>query len=120
MIERLKADFIFNDERGTLTQLIHTGFSQINVITSKAGIIRGGHYHELNKEAFYIIQGKCLVTASRDGKTESCVFEAGDMFQISEYVIHDFEYLEDTVLVSMYSRGVELGDGKMDIITPNR
>ncbi len=118
LIERLTPDFIHNDDRGTLTQLIRRGYSQVNVITSKGGVIRGGHYHELNTEAFYIVSGRCLVTARKDGDKETAEFKAGDFFRVGPYVTHDFEYLEDSVLVTMYSLGVELGGDRKDSYVP--
>ncbi len=118
LIERLKPDFTHKDDRGTLTQLIRRGYSQINVITSKGGVFRGGHYHELNTEAFYIVSGRCRVTARKDGETETVEFSSGDFFRVGPYVTHDFDYLEDSVLVTMYSLGVELDDGKMDSYVP--
>lgn len=115
LIDRIKPDFIHEDERGTLTQLVRRGYSQINVITSKGGSFRGGHFHKLNTEIFYIISGKCKVTARRNGKKESELFQEGDFFRIGPYIEHDFEYYEDTILVSMYSLGVEIGDRSLDI-----
>ena len=115
MIEILKPDFQFGDERGFLTQLVREGYKQVNVITSKAGAKRGGHYHKLNREAFYIVSGSLDVTVRKDDKSEEYHFGPGDMFLIHPPVAHDFSYVEDTVLVSLYDRGVELGDGKMDI-----
>lgn len=114
LIEQLSTDFEHQDDRGTLVQLARKGYSQINVITSKSGVFRGGHYHKLNTEAFYIVQGRCIVTARKDGAEERKEFSAGDFFRVGPYVSHDFDYVEDTVLVSMYSLGVELDDGKMD------
>ena len=114
LIERLNTDFEHKADRGTLVQLVRKGYSQINVITSKSGVFRGGHFHKLNTEAFYIIEGKCIVTARKDGAEERQEFSAGDFFRVGPYVSHDFDYVEDTVLVSMYSLGVELDDGKMD------
>lgn len=35
MLSRKKVDFQFMDDRGTLVQLIHDGYKQINVIISK-------------------------------------------------------------------------------------
>ena len=58
MIEFIKPDFSFADERGALTQLCREGWKQINVTSSKAGVFRGGHYHKNNKEAFYIIKDR--------------------------------------------------------------
>lgn len=114
LIERLKTNFEFKDERGTLTQLVRRGYSQVNFITSKGGVFRGGHYHKMNTEAFYIIQGRCKVTARKNGEEETQEFVAGDFFQIGPYVSHDFDYIEDSALISMYSLGVELENGEMD------
>lgn len=114
LIEKLKTDFEFTDDRGTLTQLVRRGYSQVNVITSKGGMLRGGHYHKLNTEAFYIVSGSCRVTARKDDIQESFEFKAGEFFRVSPYVYHNFYYYEDTVLVSMYSLGVELEDGTKD------
>ena len=114
LIERIKPDFEHVDERGTLTQLVRRGYSQINVVTSKGGIFRGGHYHKMNTEAYYVICGKCKVTARRDGEEESDIFVAGDFFRIGPYVTHDFDYIDDSILVTMYSLGVEFDDGSMD------
>ena len=55
MITVIKPDFVFEDERGSLVQLVHEGYKQINVVTSKAGVKRGRHYHKLNREGFYVV-----------------------------------------------------------------
>ena len=115
LIEILQTDFEFKDERGTLIQLFNGGYSQVNVITSLSGEKRGGHYHKLNAEAFYIVSGRCQVTARTCKEVEVIEFSAGDFFRIAPYIVHDFLYLEDCVLVSMYSLGVELGNDKKDI-----
>lgn len=108
-------DFVHEDNRGTLNQLVREGFSQVNVITSKKGAARGGHYHKRNTEAFYIISGNVTVTFSDGTAEEACSFGPGSFFEIPAYVRHSFDFLEDTVLVSMYSRGVEDQDGGKDI-----
>lgn len=108
-------DFIFGDDRGKLVQLVHDGFKQVNVITSKAGFKRGGHYHKLNTEAFYIVSGSFELVTRYEGKEEKQTFKAGDMFSIPPLVAHDFIYQEDTILVSMYDKGVELDENEKDI-----
>ena len=113
MLKILPLDFSFSDERGTITQLIHEGYRQINVITSKAGVFRGGHYHKCNQEAFYIVSGLVMVTVNEKEYT----FHSGDFFGIDAYDMHSFSFLEDTVLVSMYSDGVEHPHGSKDIYT---
>lgn len=115
MIEILKPDFEFEDERGKLTQLVNKGFKQINVIESKAGVLRGGHFHKVNREAFFIIEGFLELTAIKADKEIKYKFGKGDMFLIPELVSHDFYFITDTVLVSMYDNGVELDNGEKDI-----
>lgn len=111
MLKTIKTDFHFIDERGTIVQLIHQGYRQINVITSKRGVVRGGHYHKQNEEAFYVISGELEVVVNG----ESFHFGSGDFFGIEVNDMHSFHFLEDTILVSMYSDGVELEDGTKDI-----
>lgn len=113
MLKVIKPDFLFTDERGALVQLIHKGYKQVNVITTKKGAFRGGHYHKENKEAFYVISGKLEVVVE-ERKFSFCV---GDFFSIDANDMHSFKFLEDTTLVSMYSKGVELENGKKDIYT---
>lgn len=113
MLKKMAIDFHFEDDRGSIVQLIHQGYAQINVITSKKGVFRGGHYHKENEEAFYIVSGKLEVTVNK----ETVVFTNGDFFGIEANDIHSFNFLEDTTLVSMYSHGVEKADGTKDIYT---
>ena len=118
LVEMLSPDFEFEDTRGKITQLVHQGFSQVNVITTKAGVFRGGHYHKENEEAFFIVSGKCVVIAEdKEGNKEKYEFKSGDMFLIEPFVMHSFDYPKDTLLVSMYSKGYELGDGRVDSYT---
>lgn len=113
MLKIIETDFSFTDNRGTIVQLIHDGYRQINVISSKKGVERGGHYHKKNEEAFYIVSGKLEVTVNG---TSRC-FKEGDFFGIEAHDMHSFVFLEDTVLVSMYSNGVEMEDGTKDIFS---
>lgn len=116
MIKILKPDFVFEDERGSLVQLVREGYRQINVVTSKAGVERGRHFHALNREGFYVVEGSFTVEARLGEKKELFSFRKGDMFIIEPNVVHTFDYLEDSVLVAFYDRGVELPDGTKDII----
>ncbi len=113
MLKIIKTDFEFSDERGNITQLIHDGYRQINVITSKKGVFRGGHFHKENDEAFYIISGQLEVEVNG----VKHIFADGDFFGIEPFDIHSFNFLEDTILVSMYSNGVEKENGEKDIYT---
>ena len=116
LITRLTPDFVFEDDRGVLTQLVSDGYRQVNVVFSKQGTVRGGHYHKENVEALYVISGELTVEASLDGEKQSERFSAGDMFLLSPGTVHSMTYIKDTFLVVMYDKGVENPDGTKDII----
>ena len=115
LIDFIEPDFIFTNESGVLKQLVHDGWKQVNVIFSKQGSVRGGHFHKYNREAFYIITGSFKLTIWKGEEKENYSIKSGDFFIIYENVLHTFEYMEDTWLVSMYSKGVELDEGVKDI-----
>lgn len=115
LIKFIKPDFEFGDNRGRLTQLVSNGWQQVNFITSLANNIRGGHYHKYNREAFYIIDGKFKLSLIKEQQTVDFIMGRGDFFIVEPYVKHVFEYIEDTNLISLYDKGVELSDGTKDI-----
>ncbi len=117
LFQIIHPEFIFEDERGCLTQLVHEGQRQVNVVTTRSGVFRGGHYHKENVETFYVAYGRFRFTAERDGKREEREFATGDMFQVYPYVLHGFEYLEDSMVVALYDKGVERTDGTLDSYT---
>lgn len=117
LVRRLEADFRHSNESGSLVQLVHEGWHQVNVLESLHNTERGGHYHKENKEAFYIIRGKLLLTLEHGDEHEETEFHEGDMFMILPYLKHRFFFLEDTLMVAMYSGMVERPDGKKDIYT---
>lgn len=118
LLEIIKPDFIFEDERGLLSQLTSEPYAQINAVFTKKGAVRGNmHYHKTTKEAFFIISGEVEVVVKFCDQEEKHTFKTGDMFKIFENVKHTFYYKEDTYLVVLYTSCVELEDGTKDIIS---
>lgn len=115
LIEFLKPDFVFENDDGSLKQLVHDGWKQVNIISSAEGSVRGGHYHKYNEEAFYIITGAFKLIVWLEDQREEYAVKAGDFFMINKNVFHTFEYTKDTWLISMYSSGVELDENTKDI-----
>ncbi|MCL2512458.1 MAG: cupin domain-containing protein [Oscillospiraceae bacterium] len=115
MLKILTPDFVFEDDRGSLVQLAHEGYTQINAVKSVKNAVRGRHYHKINKETFYIIEGRVKTRVTMGGKEEFYDFSAGDMFEILPGVLHETEFLTDCVMIVMYDKGVELPDGGKDI-----
>ncbi len=117
LIKVIKPDFVFEDERGCLAQLVHGGYKQINSVFTKKGAVRGNfHYHAETEEAFYVAGGKIKVTAVFESEKEEKEFSSGDMFLIPKNVKHCFDFIEDTFLVVLYTEPVEKDDGSKDII----
>ena len=110
-------DFQFNDARGSLVQLVHEGFSQVNVLESGAGATRGAHFHKRATEAFYVVNGSVEVTLMDKEKTECVTFRQGDFFEIFPFVLHNMHFPEDCLMIQLYSIPVENGDGTKDIFT---
>ena len=81
-IKTLFPEFLHTDERGSLTQLVSGGYSQVNILISESGVTRGGHYHKVCREAFYVIEGTVKVTAENGGELIEQIFHQGDFFEI--------------------------------------
>lgn len=109
-------DFRFADGRGSLVQLVHEGYAQINVLESKAGSTRGAHFHKRATEAFYVVNGNVEVTFIKE-TTEKVTFRPGDFFEVLPLVLHNMYFPEDCLMVQMYDIPVENEDGTKDIFT---
>lgn len=112
-----KVDFRHKDARGSLTQLIHEGYRQINVLESVKGAERGAHFHKRAVEAFYLISGSVEVEFKRKDGAEKITFREGDFFEILPFVLHNMYFPEDCLMVQMYDIPVENSDGTKDIFT---
>ncbi len=115
LVTKLNHDFKIENQKGFFIQLVHSGWSQVNVLKSPKGCNRGGHYHKINNEAFYVIEGKIKLLLEVDDKKEVSELQDGDFFMVKPYQKHLFEFLENTIMISMYDIGVENNDGSMDI-----
>ena len=115
MIEKLTPEFTHTDERGKLVQLASCGYSQVNVLYSKAGSQRGSHYHMANNEAFYVASGSVEVDTSNGKVRRRDSFSTGSFFRIVPHVKHSLCFPEDCVLVALYDKGIELDSGGKDI-----
>lgn len=114
-----KIDFSFEDTRGALTQLVHDGFKQVNVLSTNKGVLRGGHYHTKCNEAFFVINGSVETTLRKINteNIEKVLFKKGVFFEIHPNTIHSMFFPEDCLMVQMYDIPVEAEDGTKDIIT---
>jgi len=101
-----KPDFVFKDDRGSLRQITSETWKQINFNTSVAGRIRGGHYHKNNREMFFVISGKFKLSLKNGKKTVSFLMMENDFFIIEKNISHSFEFIDETLLIAAYDKGV--------------
>ena len=99
-------EFTFKDDRGILKQLIssHNGFKQLNYATSKKGVSRGGHWHEIATETFFLIRGRVKVDIKnmKTGHEQTEVFKTGDIFIVEPYEKHTVIALEDSEWMAFF------------------
>ena len=100
MIQFLKPYFSFEDERGVITGLVQEhSWKEINLVTSKKGTTRGGHYHKFCTELFIILEGKIRVHLQdvlNTDKVMTVVMLPGDAFIVETNVNHTFEIMENS------------------------
>ena len=114
----MEAEFVFKDNRGTLKQLFSSqrGWKQVNYATSKKDVARGGHYHKMVTETFYLIHGriKVMIKNVKTGREQSKIFETGDMFQIEPYDKHTLIALEDSEWIAVFDNIINNSDVHKD------
>ncbi len=112
MYSCLKPEFCYEDARGSLVQLVSGNCAQVNILRTRAGVMRGGHYHKRCAEMFYVISGSVHVTFSNGQESEERTFHTDDLFAVPPGVVHALRFPEDCVLVAIYDQPVETSKGK--------
>ena len=111
MIKILSPYFVHEDERGLITGLAQEGnWKEVNIITSKNGSRRGGHYHKQCVEMFIILSGmvKLHLQSEKDkDRVMTLVVKKGDVFIVPPMIWHTFEILEDSSWINMLSEIVK-------------
>ena len=97
---------VFEDERGEIFDLLDDeNILHIGIITSKAGTIRGNHYHKIAKQFNYILKGKAefIIRDSADpnNKAQSFILTEGDFISIPPKIIHSVRALDDLEFIDL-------------------
>lgn len=108
----LSPEFLHTDDRGSLTQLVSGGYSQINILVSNSGVTRGGHYHKICREAFYVIEGMVKVLTESSEDLNEQIFRQGDFFEIYPGTAHEMYFPKRCIMAVLYDRPIETGFGK--------
>jgi quercetin dioxygenase-like cupin family protein len=100
----------FEDSRGTITDIVEQiDFNGATIISSKAGSIRGNHYHKESVQYIYVLAGKMISRSKKMGeKLTEVVVQRGDLISHEKHEAHMFEALEDTTFLVL-SSGLRTG-----------
>ena len=100
----------FEDSRGTITDIVEQiDFNGATIISSKAGSIRGNHYHKESVQYIYVLAGKMISRSKKMGeKLTEVVVQRADLISHEKYEAHMFEALEDTTFLVL-SSGLRTG-----------
>ena len=100
-----KVEISFEDERGTISNILEEPICHVAVITSKKGSIRANHYHPKQIQHVYLING-CYESISKNlnnknTKEEKLVVEPGSLVITPPMIAHAMRFLEDSVMLNL-------------------
>ena len=100
----------FEDSRGQITDIVEQiDFNGATIISSKAGSIRGNHYHKESVQYIYVLEGKMISRSKKMGeKLTEVVVKKGDLISHDYNEAHMFEAIEDTTFLVL-SSGLRTG-----------
>jgi quercetin dioxygenase-like cupin family protein/SAM-dependent methyltransferase len=105
-IEVEKINPAFSDDRGKITDLLNRSINHVGLITTRAGSVRGEHYHKLSTQYSYILSGKfeVLVASVYNPKNvKKIILEEGELITIEPKTMHRFKAIEDAIMIDMIS-----------------
>jgi dTDP-4-dehydrorhamnose 3,5-epimerase-like enzyme len=91
----------FNDDRGTIQNLVDTALGSALVILSKKGAVRANHYHKSDFHYSWLQSGKMIYAHRPVGSAEppaQWVIGPGQLFHTPSMHEHVMHFLEDSVL----------------------
>ena len=110
-----KIDANFRDERGDITDILaNEPIEFVTMISSKAGSVRGNHYHKKTSQWVFMLSGKIRVCAKSEGsKLQENLIIKGDLILNKPYEQHAFEAIEDSKFL-VFTSGPRGGDNYED------
>ncbi|MGD0476751.1 MAG: hypothetical protein ABSB29_01125 [Nitrososphaerales archaeon] len=95
-----------DDSRGDIFELGDCGNVHINVLTTRKGHIRGGHYHDYNEE-FFVVSGKFEFHSGFEGVDDITIRGANETIVTIPGVPHYVKALEDSVMIEFRPCGTK-------------
>lgn len=95
----------FTDSRGEMSLVVNQDnfpIKSVLRIFSKAGTIRGNHYHKKGFHYYYVESGKCeyyeKVSNKPNAKIKMVILKPGDLIVVKPGIINTTKFLEDSVI----------------------
>lgn len=114
MIKFFESYFKHKDKRGSILGIINQGnWEEINLIKSKKGSSRGGHFHKYTRELFYILKGKIEIKIQEIknkelvGEQKTINVNSNEIFLIEPNHIHTFKVIEDAEWINILSKKID-------------
>lgn len=98
------------DNRGSFTGILNSGqWEEFNYVETKAGQVRGGHYHTETKELFFILEGDIEITVSptRGKQEQNFRVGKGSIIVIDIGEIHTFRSLTASKWINVLSKKMD-------------
>ena len=110
----------FVDERGEILNLVDdVAFTSASVIKSKAGAVRGNHYHKTDFHYCWLQSGGMIYYHRPVGSTapaQQWMIKAGQMFYTPPLYEHTMQFTEDSVFFVFARNNRFMADYEADII----
>ncbi len=96
----------FEDQRGAITDILErVEVDCITMITSRAGAVRGNHYHEASTQYVHVIQGRIRVGSQTPGGAVAVAeLGPGALLKTPPLERHAIRAVEDSVFL-VYTHG---------------
>eukprot|EP00980_Cylindrotheca_fusiformis_P027861 scaffold22560_cov135-Cylindrotheca_fusiformis.AAC.72 len=96
---------IFRDDRGSIDRL-RVGGKRINILHSKAGVMRSGYLHAESKFD-YLMCGKVELWVLTEQGTSKRIYNTHEVFEIPAYTPHILYFMEDTTMTEHWEQSGE-------------
>ena len=92
------------DKRGEIRDILaDVEVDAVTYLTSRAGAIRGNHYHEQTDQWDYVLSGsfECYTRAGFDGEKKMTITTAGDLVYHPAGEHHALKAIQDSTMLSL-------------------
>ena len=100
-MELIKPIPAWTDSRGTITDLLNdVPIMHVGHISSRAGTVRGNHYHKSASQYTFVVKGKLESVSREPGQAPTTtILSTGGFVLHPPYSEHAFRFIDDTDLL---------------------